>query len=72
MDKTVDKSVVLDLVGTNANAFAIMGKFSSEARKQGWTKEEVDLVLEEATSSDYDHLLATIILHCDGEAEEEI
>jgi len=63
MEKVVDKTVELDLVGLDGNAFALMGKFSREARKQGWTKEEVDLVLNECTSGDYDNLLATLIAH---------
>ena len=66
MDKIINKSVVLDLVGTDSNAFSVMGNFKQAARRQGWTKEEIDLVLDEATTSDYDHLLATIINHCDG------
>jgi hypothetical protein len=60
----VEKKVKLNLVGVNGNAFAVMGVFSNAARRQGWTKEEIDKVLNEAMSSDYNHLLATIMEHC--------
>jgi hypothetical protein len=64
MAQTIDKKVKLDLVGTDGNAFAILGNFQHQARKEGWTKEEIDTVINEATAGDYDHLLATIIKHC--------
>jgi hypothetical protein len=44
-----------------------MGVFQRQARKEGWTEEEIDAVLDEAKSGDYDHLLATIIAHCEPE-----
>lgn len=71
MQKQVDKTVDLDLVGVNANAFAIMGTFSRQAKREGWTKQEIDLVLDEAKTGDYDHLLATIILHCEPNDEDD-
>jgi hypothetical protein len=46
------------LVGTDGNAFALMGKVRQALRRGGHD----DLVAEftkEATSGDYDHLLAT-------------
>lgn len=51
----------MQLVGTDGNAFAILGAFQHNAKRQGWTKKEIDLVLKEATSGDYNHLLATIV-----------
>tara|TARA_Y100000310_G_C20232047_1_gene600695 strand:+ start:266 stop:460 length:195 start_codon:yes stop_codon:yes gene_type:complete len=55
------KKVKLDLAGIDGNAFVILGKFSAAAKKQGWTAEEIETVLDEATSEDYNHLLQTII-----------
>ena len=55
--------VKLNLVGVDGNAFAVMGTWQRQARKEGWTKEQIDVVLEDAKSSDYNHLLATIIGH---------
>lgn len=70
MEKQVNKTVDLDLEGVNGNAFAIMGVFQRQARREGWTSQEIQLVLTEAKSSDYDHLLATILLHCEPNDEE--
>lgn len=65
MKKTIDKSVNLNLVGINGNAFAILGAFQKQARRDDWTQEEIDKVITEATCKDYDYLLATIDLHCE-------
>jgi len=67
----IDKKVKLTLVGLDGNAFSLMGTFKSQARKEGWTKEEIDEVIKECTSSDYDHLLQTLIAHCEDEDEED-
>jgi hypothetical protein len=71
----MSKKVKLQLVGLDGNAFSILGAFSGAARRQGWTREEIDAVTKEAMSSDYTHLLATIAKNCKdpagpGEASE--
>jgi hypothetical protein len=53
------------LVGRDGNAFAIMGACSQAARRAGWTKEQVDAVLEDMMSGDYNHLLATAMKNFD-------
>lgn len=58
------KKVNLQLVGLDGNAFSILGAFSGAARRQGWTKEEIDAVTKNAMSKDYDHLLSTIADNC--------
>ncbi len=58
--------VPMQLEGIDGNAFSIMGSFKREAKKSGWTKEEIDEVLNEATSGDYNHLLTTIMEHIQG------
>lgn len=60
----IDKKVKLKLVGLDGNAYYLMGAFKNQARKENWTKEEIDTVLNECTSGDYDHLLATLSDHC--------
>jgi len=65
MKKVVNKTVNLDLVGVNGNAFMIMDVFQRQAKKEDWTQDEIDLVLKETKSGDYDHLLATIINYCE-------
>jgi hypothetical protein len=67
----VDKKVKLTLVGLDGNAHALLGAFRAQARKEGWTKEERDEVIKEAISSNYDHLLQTLIAHCEDEDEED-
>ena len=54
----------LKMVGLDGNAFAIMGAFQRQARKEGWTQEEINEVLDEARSGDYSHLISTIANHC--------
>lgn len=63
------KKIKLKLVGLDGNAFALMGAFQAQARKEKWTKEEIAAVLTEARKGDYDHLLATLDKHCE-EPEE--
>jgi hypothetical protein len=64
MTQIVNKKIKLSLVGQDGNAFALLGVFRRQARKEGWTKEEMDTVLNEAMNGDYDHLLATLDNHC--------
>lgn len=52
---------IVPLVGQDGNAYSIMGRFARGAKKAGWVKENIDLVLEEMKSDDYDHLLATVL-----------
>ena len=60
----MNKRVQLELVGLDGNAFSVMGAFQRQARKEKWTQAEIDVVLKEAMSDDYNHLLATIAKHC--------
>jgi hypothetical protein len=52
----------LKLVGTDGNAFALLGKASECARKNGINFAPI---MREATSGDYDHLLATLAKYFD-------
>lgn len=65
MTQVVNKTVELQLVGLDGNAFNLLGAFSNAAKRQGWSKEEIDAVRKEATSGDYNHLLCTLIDHCE-------
>ena len=51
--------IKVTLVGGDGNAFAILGKVMKALRKGNVPPEEVDAFSVEATSGDYDHLLAT-------------
>ena len=59
------KKVRLQLVGLDGNAFVLMGAFQNAARKQGWTPEEISVVLDECKSGDYDHLIVTLMENCE-------
>lgn len=49
----------VQLVGTDGNAFSILGKCLDVMRRAKLSKEERDEFQKEATSGDYNHLLAT-------------
>lgn len=68
---TPEKKITLRLVGLDGNAFFLMGAFRRQARKEGWPKEEIDGVLNEARSRDYDHLLATLADHCQDPPDDD-
>ena len=53
--------VKMTLEGIGSSAFMIMGVFSKNARRQGWTKKEIKAVIDECKSGDYDHLIQTIM-----------
>lgn len=59
------KKVNLNLVELDGNAFMLMGAFSRQAKKEGWTREEIDAVRVECKSADYDHLIRTLMDNCD-------
>ena len=51
--------ITVELVGQNGNAFNILGICLRAMRWAGLSKEEQDAFQAEATSGNYDHLLAT-------------
>ena len=63
----IKKQVKLNLLGLDGNAFALMGAFQKQARKEGWTNDEIQTVISECTSGDYDHLLVTLFSYCISE-----
>jgi hypothetical protein len=59
--KHVTKLVKCKLVGVDGNAWVLMGTWQNAAKKCGTPKEEIDAVLKDCMSSDYDHLLQVLI-----------
>ena len=55
------KRLNLNLEGKDGNAFALLGYFKKEAKKAKWSDEEINKVLEDAKSGDYDHLVRTLM-----------
>ncbi len=65
MEDSIEKPK-LQLVGLDGNAFAILGRARRAARDFGWSEEKIREVVDEAMSSDYDHLLSVIMEHFDA------
>lgn len=57
--------VKVKLVGEDGNAFAILGRAARAARKAGVPTEAIEAFRKDATSGDYDHLLATVMEYFD-------
>lgn len=60
---TPPRTAPYTLVGQNSNACNLLGGWADAATKNGWNKEDVDKVIEEATSSDYENLLRVLTTH---------
>lgn len=60
------KKVNLELVGLDGNAYALMGAFQRQARREKWTQEEINIVLSACQESDYNHLLVVLMTHCEA------
>ena len=69
MPETEHKKVKLNLVGVDGNAFAILATFAKAAKSQGWNKSEIDAVVKEATTGDYNHLLQTMLKYTESPEE---
>ena len=59
------KKVVMDSADIYGgdNAVGILGKFKKLARRQGLSSGEIEAILTEAKSDDYDHLVSVIDSH---------
>ena len=57
----------LSLVGTDGNAFAILGQAKRAANRAGWKGRDWAKFSTEAQSGDYDHLLQTCMKYFDVE-----
>ena len=51
--------IKVTLLGTNGNAFAVLGKVKKALRRGGVKDDEIKLFFDEATSGNYDNVLAT-------------
>lgn len=59
--------VSVKLVGEDGNAFAILGRVTKAMRKAQVDQTEIKAFQNEATSGDYDHLLATVMRWVEAE-----
>lgn len=65
----MEKKVKGSFNGIDGNAFMLMGYFQKLAKEQGFSKEWVRSILDEARSKDYNHLVATLLLHTESPNE---
>ena len=61
MPRTEAVFVMPDLKGPEGNAFVLLGLADSSLKAHGYSKEERNHFRNQATSGDYDNLLATIM-----------
>jgi len=59
----MQETITVEMSERDGNAFAILGRFQNEAKRAGWSKNQIKEVMDEATSGDFDHLLQTFIGH---------
>lgn len=52
-------NITVKLVGTDGNAFAILGAVTKALRRSGVPRDQIQAFTGEATRSDYNQLLAT-------------
>jgi len=60
---------VVNLVGCDANAFSVLGRVQPALRQVGWTSDQIDQFLKEATSGDYHRLLGTCLKYTKREED---
>lgn len=53
--------VVVELIGQDGNAFAILGNVQRAMRRAGVPREEIAEFMEEATAADYQQLLRVVM-----------
>ncbi len=52
-------------IEVGSNAYNVLTTFERQARIEGWSKPEIDKVIDDAKSGDYHHLLTTIGNRCE-------
>lgn len=57
-------TINLDLTQIDGNAFALIGAFRRQAKREDWPQEKINSISIEAMSKDYDHLLQTLTKYC--------
>lgn len=56
---------VVELVGSDGNAFAVIGKVRRAMRSAGWTTDEIGEATHDMMAGDYDHLLGVVVDCCE-------
>lgn len=53
--------IKVNIIGQNGNAFCILGICQRAMEQANCTQQEIDAFMTEATSGDYNHLLAMVM-----------
>lgn len=64
------RTVNFNLIGQDGNAFVLMSGWRRQARREGWSSEDINKVMDKATSGDYNNLLSTLSAHCNMDSED--
>lgn len=71
MENMKQKKVILDLAALEVSKRLFFGDFiRSAAQQQGWSAEEIKVILDECKAGDYDHLLQTLIANTTESSDE--
>ena len=57
--------IKVQLIGRDGNAFSILGTVKQALRRGGESREFIEAFMKEATSGDYNHLLAICMKVCE-------
>ena len=55
----------VELTGTDGNAFAVMGTVRNAMKEVGRTQDEMDEVMHDMMSGDYNHLMSVVMNVCE-------
>lgn len=61
MSETKYPDITVNIIGQNGNAFCILGICKRAMERATLPQTEIDAFMAEATSGDYNHLLATVV-----------
>ena len=71
MTQTDPTPVPPKLLDGDGNALVILGRFQREARRVGWSPEQIKAVIDDATSGDHGHLLGVVVANTEDDSEDE-
>jgi len=56
-EKEIIKEIVIDLTGTDGNAYILLGKARSFAKQLGYSDLEIQIILDQMRSNTYEELI---------------
>lgn len=64
------RTVNFNLIGQDGNTFVLLSGWRRQARREGWSSEDINKVMDKATSGDYNNLLSSLSAHCNMDSED--